>query len=56
MAFGGFPRRVQYTPVPSPVFGPLLEEIDDLGELKCTLRRDLAAPPEERLSKVRDAQ
>ena len=38
MAFGGFPRRVQYTPVPSPVFGPLLEQIDDLGELKCTLR------------------
>ena len=38
MAFGGFPRRVQYTPVPSPLFGPLLEQIDDLGELKCTLR------------------
>ena len=38
MAFGGFPRRVQFTPVPSPLFGPLLEQIDDLGELKCTLR------------------
>ena len=25
-------------PVPSPVFGPLLEQIDDLAELKCTLR------------------
>jgi DnaD/phage-associated family protein len=25
-------------PVPAPVFGPLLEEIDDLAELKCTLR------------------
>ena len=38
MAFGGLPRRVQYTPVPNPMFGPLLEQIDDLGELKCTLR------------------
>ena len=38
MAFAGFPRRVRFTPVPSPVFGPLLEQIDDLAELKCTLR------------------
>ena len=38
MAFGGLPRRVQYTPVPNPMFGTLLEQIDDLGELKCTLR------------------
>ena len=38
MSFGGFPRRVQFTPVPNPVFGPLLEQIDDLAELKCTLR------------------
>ena len=38
MAFCGFPRRVRYTPVPSPLFGPLLEQIDDLNELKCTLR------------------
>ena len=29
---------MQYTPVPNPVFGPLLEQIDDVGELKCTLR------------------
>ena len=38
MGFAGFPRRVRHIPVPSPVFGPLLEEIDDLAELKCTLR------------------
>ena len=38
MAFGGLPRRVQYTPVPNPMFGTLLEQIDDVGELKCTLR------------------
>ena len=36
--FPGFPRQVRYTPVPSPLFGPLLVQIDDLGELKCTLR------------------
>ena len=38
MAFAGFPRKVRFTPVPSPLFGPLLEQIDDLAELKCTLR------------------
>ena len=38
MASGGFPRRVRFIPVPSPVFGPLLEQIDDLAEFKCTLR------------------
>ncbi len=34
----GFPLGTQYTPVPNPVFGPLLEDIEDLAELKCTLR------------------
>ena len=29
---------MNFTPVPSPVFGPILEQIDDLAELKCTLR------------------
>ena len=38
MTFGGFPVRVRSVPVPSPVFGTLLEQIDDLAELKCTLR------------------
>ena len=38
MAFEGFPRRVRYFPVPSPLLGPLLEEIDDLSELKLTFR------------------
>ena len=33
-----FPRGVHLTPVPSPLLGPLLGEIDDIGELKCTLR------------------
>ncbi len=38
MPFEGFPRKVRSIPVPSPLFGPLLEEIDDFAELKCTLR------------------
>ena len=38
MAFAGFPRGTQYTPVPDPLFGLLLEAIDDPAELKCTLR------------------
>lgn len=38
MTFAGFPRRVRYTPVPNQLFGPLLEQIDDLAELKCILR------------------
>ena len=38
MAFQGFVRGVRSTPVPNPVFGELLEQIDDLAELRCTLR------------------
>ena len=38
MGFTGFPRSVRFTPVPNPIFGELLEQIDDLSELKCTLR------------------
>ena len=38
MGFQGFPRRVHSIPVPAPLFGTLLEQIDDLAELKCTLR------------------
>ena len=38
MRFSGFPRGTQYTPVPNPLLGPLLETIDDPAELKCTLR------------------
>lgn len=38
MPFEGFPRRVRMIPVPGPLLGPLLEEIDDLAELKATLR------------------
>ena len=38
MRFSGFPKGTQYTQAPSPLFGPLLEEIEDLTELKCTLR------------------
>ncbi len=36
--FDGFHRKVRYVPVPGPVLGALLEQIDDLAELKCTLR------------------
>jgi DNA replication protein len=38
MGFAGFPQKVRFTPVPNPVFGPLLEQIDDAAELKCLLR------------------
>lgn len=38
MAFSGFPRGVRSTPVPNPLFGELLEQIEDLAELRCTLR------------------
>ncbi len=38
MAFDGFPRNVRATPAPDPLFNSLLEEINDLGELKTTLR------------------
>lgn len=36
--FAGFPRDAAYIPTPAPLFGPLLEQIDDLAELKVTLR------------------
>ena len=38
MRFAGFPRDTLYTPTPDPFFGPLLEEIRDMAELKVTLR------------------
>ena len=38
MAFSGFPRGVRSTPVPDPLFNSLLAEIEDLAELKVTLR------------------
>ena len=34
----GFPPGVRYTPVPNPLLGSLLQEIETLAELKCTLR------------------
>ncbi len=37
-AFSGFTSSTLYTPVPNPVFGPILEQIQDLAELKVTLR------------------
>lgn len=36
--YAGFPRGVRYVPVPAPLLDSLLEKIDDLVELKCTLR------------------
>ena len=36
--FSGFTGKTLYTPVPDPVFGPILEQIQDLAELKVTLR------------------
>ncbi|HAE33773.1 MAG TPA: hypothetical protein DCF86_07985, partial [Dehalococcoidia bacterium] len=38
MSFDGFPPGVRYFPIPAPIFGPLLEEIDTLGELKTVIR------------------
>ncbi len=38
MKFSGFPDRVRSIPAPAPLFGQLLEQIDDLAELKCALR------------------
>ena len=37
-AFSGFTGSTLYTPVPNPLFGPILEQIQDLAELKVTLR------------------
>ncbi len=36
--FNGFQKGTLYTPVPNPLFGQLLEQIQDLAELKVTLR------------------
>ena len=38
MAFQGFVKGVRYIPVPAPVFGELLQEIQDITELKIILR------------------
>ena len=37
-AFSGFPAGTRSVPVPAPLLGALLAEIDDAAELKCTLR------------------
>ena len=37
-AFSGFTSSTLYTPVPNPLFGSILEQIQDLAELKVTLR------------------
>lgn len=36
--YNGFPDRVHSIPAPAPLFGTLLEQIDDIAELKCLLR------------------
>lgn len=36
--YPGFPQKIRHVPVPKPLLGSLLEQIDDLAELKCTLR------------------
>jgi DNA replication protein len=35
--FDGFPQRMAFVPVPAPLLGPLLQEIDSLAELKLVL-------------------
>ena len=37
-SFPGFNSGTLYTPVPNPCFGPLLEQIQDIAELKVVLR------------------
>ena len=34
----GFPKGVHFTPVPSPLLGPMLEQIRDYNDLVCILR------------------
>jgi DNA replication protein len=36
--FDGFPQGMQSVSVPCPILGPLIEDIYDMSELKCTLR------------------
>jgi DNA replication protein len=38
MAFSGFNHGTLFTPVPNPLFGTLLEQIQDVAEFKVTLR------------------
>ncbi len=38
MRFSGFDKNTLFTPVPNPLLGPLLEQIQDVAELKVTLR------------------
>ena len=38
MKFSGFPDRVRSIPAPVTLFGTLLEQIDDMAELKCLMR------------------
>ena len=38
MTFSGFPQGFRSIPVPNQLFGPLLASIQDVTELKCTLR------------------
>ncbi len=38
LRYGGFPSRMRLVAVPAPLLGSLLERIDDIAELKCTLR------------------
>ena len=37
-AFSGFTVKTLYTTVPNPIFGYILEQIEDLAEFKVTLR------------------
>ena len=38
MVFEEFSSNTRFTPVPNPIFGPLLEQIHDIAELKFVLR------------------
>ena len=60
-AFDGFTRGMKLLPVPSPLLGSLLADIDDVAELKCTLRmlwytaQVAGAPKDARLSRYHGA-
>ena len=63
MRYEGFPKGVRSIPVPSPIFGPLLEQIDDLDELTIEngpiaivpgSQKFLSAPPKKKYSEFPD--
>ena len=49
MTFTGFTSNTLYTPVPNPIFGPVLEQIEDLGRVEGYAQGIVAFAPKESL-------